>query len=111
MENLQNPIFYIFDGQKNGPFNPKFLFFIFPKILGPKWRTVPNLLHFGWNLKHKPPQATDSPHPLTATVKDHTSASDHTSAEFYFKFRSPLKGLIISVKKSFKRRKDYIFWK
>ena len=59
-----NSLFYIFDGQNNGPFNPQNFFFIFPKILGPKWRTVPNLLHFGWNLKHKPPQATDSPHPF-----------------------------------------------
>ena len=50
-EKIQNPVFYIFDGQKNSPFNPK-------------WRTVPNLLHFEWNLKHKPPQATDSPHPF-----------------------------------------------
>ena len=57
MENLQNPIFYIFDGEKTVPLTPKFLFYcIFPKIVGPKWRTVLNLLHFGWNLIHKPPR-------------------------------------------------------
>ena len=36
----------------------------FSYVLDPRWTIVPNLLHFGWNFKHKPPQATDSPHPF-----------------------------------------------
>ena len=38
------------------------IFFLY--VLDPRWINVQNLLHFGWNFKHKPPKATDSPHPF-----------------------------------------------
>ena len=48
---------------KNGPFKEKKNFNFF-SLCDPRWTIVQNLLHFGWNFKHKPPQATDSPHPF-----------------------------------------------
>ena len=46
-----------------GPLEKKILKLFF-YVLEPRWSTVPNLLHFGWNFKHKPPQAADPPLPL-----------------------------------------------
>ena len=64
LKNHKIAFFYIFRGSKKmGPLKKKkFKFFFY--VLDPRWTVIPNLLHFGWNFKHKPPQATDSPHPL-----------------------------------------------
>ena len=56
--------FTFFEGLKKCALLKKTNFQFFFSVLDPRWTIVQNLLHFGWNFKHKPPQATDSPHPF-----------------------------------------------
>ena len=53
-EKSQNAFFTFFEGPKNRALERKqILDFIF-YVLEPRWTIVPNLLHFGWNFKHRP---------------------------------------------------------